>query len=761
MKTKASFPILVSRIAPVVAALSFFTAGSAQADSAGVTALNAKLATIPGMKVGTTVATAKAADLFYALTLALNDPSVLPSNATATQFANLVESALQLDGAGKFRKDSSKIAGQVIATAIANNNITDGAVIGLITERILNVNAGNTKAALTPAGKGFALAGALKAAGPNAAGLIGSELGGVTAGDFSGTTADVGILLSNTAKALGTSAANAAKSVEAFVTTFLNEELTTDADRKAQAEAAAVVVAAKTPAAAGSILGGYIGTLATPSDATLQTAAQDYVTNSKLAKALGDILAYTMNNHSDKDALFTTLATGRKDGALIAQGLLRAGSTSEATATIAAFIATTPDRVKTAGIVAAGSGDDEAKLATIVSAISTGTGIDDLRARPAIGSAVISAIAALNPEAADAVVRALIDTGAYASDTARNTLGATIAPKVKSFSAVGYMAAGIAEENISHGTAAPTAAVATAVAVMAKSAKAATDIAYRTAQISGVTDKTAYAVSLANAAPKFSLNAAVGASLADQSLAGAITKAVINHAPATDKGTVAKAAVIAGAVATAVDEERAADIAFSVGELVSVKGTGVGRPVKESAFKALATALGKAIQSKPGVTTENRGDELEEVAALLTKGIIDAFGAAPTEAKVAAARDKAILGVGTTILKLLAKGYKDISKTVTPIANQTSADGIIGSIALTVRSGIGSSAALLTAGAGLEKALVKLAGAKGSANLANANQALVDVRAGLAAAVTGPNAFEDGTLGIADLNDKETDKRNR
>ena len=765
MKTKTSFPILVSRIVPVVAALSLFAVGTAQADPAGVAAINNKLATIPGIKAGTTVVTAKSADLLYALTLALEALPSNPNAADKAQFANLVESALQETG-GKFRKDSSKIAGQIIATAIANNKIADPDVISAITNAVINVNPSNSKAALTPLGKGVALAGALKASSPTIAPTIGTNLGGAV---FTGTAADAGLLLSNTAKALGSSAGNAALTFEAFVTNFLSAEITgatADADRKTQAELAAVAaVKAKAPAAAGSILGGYIGTLGTLNDGALKTAAQGYLANKNLATALGDILAFTMNGYSvnGKDELLTELSTGRKDGALLAQGLLRAGSAGEAAATTAAFLATVPDRVKTAGIVTAGSGNDESKLAAIVTALATGTGIDNLTVRPAIGAAVISSIAALNPEAADAAVSALIDTGGFAAldHAGRNALGAAIAPKVKSFAAVGYMAAGIAEKNILQGAVAQTAAVDTAKAlILAKKVKAFTDIAHRIAAISGV-DKLAFADSLADAAPKFALNVAVGASLADQTQAGVITKAVINHAPTTDTGTLKKAALIAGKVAEAVDEERAADIAFSVGELVSVKGLGAGKPVKETAFAALATALGKAIQAKPGVTTANRGDELEEVAALLTKGIIDTFGAAPTDAKVAAARDKAIVGVGTAILKLLAKGAKDLSKTVTPIANQTSADGIIGSIALTVRSGIGQSAALLTAGAGLEKALLKLAGAKGSANLANANQALVDVRAGLTAAITGPNAFEDGTLGIADLNDKETDKRNR
>ena len=702
------------------------------------------------------------ANLIHALCLALDN---LPANATNTQIADLVASALQTDAAGKFRKDKDKIAGQLIATAIANNNITDGALIGAITEKVLNVNSGNARAALTLVGKGAALAGALKASSPTAAALIGAELGGTAAGDFGGTPADVGILLSKTAIALGTSAAKSAQSVEAFVTSFLNDEFPTDADRKAQAEAAAVAVAAKIPAAAGSILGGYIGTLGTPTDALLKTTADGYLANKKLAKALGDILAYTMNGHSDKDALFTALSTDRKDKALLAQGLLRAGSPAEAPATIAAFLATTPDRVKTAGIVAAGSGDNEAKLRTIVSAIAAGQ--EALAAKPAIGAAVITAIGVLNPEAADAAVIAIIETDAtaFTSDAARNTLGASIAPRVKSFAAVGWMAAGIAEKNISLNGADPTAtALATATAlILTKKVNAGTDIAYRTAAISGVTNKLDFAKRLADAAPKFSLNAAVGASLADQSLAGPITKAVINHAPTTDLASIKKAGAIAGAVATAVDEERAAEIAFHVGSLVSLKGAVAGKPVKESTFKTLATALAKAIQAKPNATTLNKMDEAGELAALLTNAIIVAYGGdGQTDARLRAARDKAIIATGSAILKLLSKKSVEESKYL--LADQSAAEDIAGSIAYTIHKALPTYRdSILAAGGALEKSFLKLSGKKLTADYeatVNSLKKVRDKEAGFDA------VFEDGTLTpsatdpLNQFNDKETDKRN-
>lgn len=747
--------ILCRQIIPAFAALSMF-ASSAQADSAGVTLINSKLATIPGLKLGTNVLTAKSTDLIYALTLALDS---LPSTATATEIGNVVEAALETVG-GKARKDKDKIAGQIIATAIANNNITDAAVIAQITKDVVYVNSGGGKTELTATGKASALAGALKAANPAASEAIGAALGGV---EFTGAAADVATFLANTSKALSTSAPKAAPSLEAFTKGFLTDEFTTDADRKTQAEAAAALVASKTPAAAGGILGGYVATLTAPGDAALATLAGAYVGNSKLAKALGDILAYTMDGHSDQSALFTTLSATAKDKALVAQGLLRAGSVGEATDTMAAFIATSPDRVKTAGVVAAGNGNSEPKLTTIVTALANGQ--DATKAKPAIGAAVISSIGILNPESADTAIKALIATGGFADATSRNTLGATIAPKVKAYSAVGYMAAGIAELNIgaTTGATAQGLAVTTVNAIMSKASKAATDVVYRTAELSAIASKPEFAAAVATANSKFALNAAVGASLASQLDSGAITAAVIRTAAKT---TLAKAPLIAGAVAAAVDEERAAEVLFSVGGLVSETGTVSGKPLKASAFKTLAKSLATAIQKKPNVTTSNRADELGEIAALLTDAVISAYGTlADTDIKKIAARNKAIVAVGTEVLKALSKKPVEESKTL--LADKSSSADIAGSVALTIRNAAGLSGtqetALLAAGGALEKALAKLAGKTGSAEFTGVTGALSDVRSGAAAALAG---YEDGTLrtGAAlsvDFNDKETDKRNR
>ena len=736
--------ILTRGIAPAVVALSLVAAGTALADPAGVALINLKLGTIPGLKAGTTVATAKSDSLLYALTLALD---TLPSNATAAQYAALVEAALQKDGASKFRKDKDKIAGQVIATAIANNKITDPLIIAAITKAVFNVNTGDANAALTIVGQGVALSGALKAASPSAATEIGKALGGSTGGEFTG---DVVALLSNTAKALGTSSGKAAGSLEAFSKDFLLEETVDTAARKAQAEAAAVA-STKTPAAAGSILGGFIGSLGAQTDTQLRDAGLAYVANSKLAKALGDVLAYTMDGHTSKATLLNDLlgASGLKDAGkpLVAQGVLRAGTFADASSVMDAYLATNPDRAKVAGAVVAGNGDNEVKLSIIVSKLAMGQSAT----AAAIGAAVISSVGVLNPESADAAINALFAGAGITDNTARLNIGVAIAPKVKSYSAVGFMAAGIAELNVSD-------ASNIANKIMSKASKAATDIAYRIADLSSITNKQTFAVQLATANNKFSLNAAVGASLADEANAGAITAAVIQ----SNKVGVAKAPLIAGAVAIAVDEERASEVAYRVGELISETGAGA-KPIKASAFKTLAAALAKAMQTKPNVTTKNRADEEGEQAALLTNAIIQAFGGSgQTDATKIKARNKLITAVGTAILKALSKKPVEESKTL--LADQSAAADIAGSIALTISSSnlpADQRTALLATGGILEKAFLKLAGKAGLPDSNALKGAIADVNNSVPAALAG---YEDGTL-FAQLattfNDKETDKRNR
>jgi hypothetical protein len=306
-------------------------------------------------------------------------------------------------------------------------------------------------------------------------------------------------------------------------------------------------------------------------------------------------------------------------------------------------------------------------------------------------------------------------------------------------------------------------AVATTNAIMAKAAKAATDVVYRTAELSAISSKSGFAAAVALGNPKFALNAAVGASLASQADAGAITAAVILTGAKT---TLAKAPLIAGAVASAVDEERAAEVLFSVGGLVSETGAVAGKPLKAAAFKTLAKSLAVAIQKKPNVTTLNRADELGEIAALLTDAVVTAYGTlADTDTKKIAARNKAIAAVGAEVLKALSKKPVEESKAL--LADKSSSADIAGSIALTIRNAAGVSTAqetaLLAAGGVLEKALSKLAGKAGTADFTGVTTAIADVRSGSATALAG---YEDGTLrsgaALSDLfNDKETDKRNR
>jgi hypothetical protein len=135
--------------------------------------------------------------------------------------------------------------------------------------------------------------------------------------------------------------------------------------------------------------------------------------------------------------------------------------------------------------------------------------------------------------------------------------------------------------------------------------------------------------------------------------------------------------------------------------------------------------------------------------------------------KKIAARDKAIAAAGAEILKALSKKPVEESKAL--VADQSAADDIAGSIALTIKnSGIpaGQVTTLLNPLASkgvLEKAFGKYAGKVGTADSLALFQAISDVRTGAAGIDA---AFEDGNRNTAaDLlnifNDKETDKRNR
>jgi hypothetical protein len=321
--------------------------------------------------------------------------------------------------------------------------------------------------------------------------------------------------------------------------------------------------------------------------------------------------------------------------------------------------------------------------------------------------------------------------------------------------------AGQAVEEILNGSTNVDTAADAAALIMAKGSKAATDIARNVALIPGINaDSIDFARELANANKKFVLNAAVGVSMADDGNSAGITLAAITHDPA-DKAALAGAAKTAGAVTLAVDVEQGTLIAHALGGATSATGTGAGKPLKLSQIPAIAAALAKSIQTKIGVKTVNRMDELGELGAILTHHVINLF---TNDTKGQAARSKMIATIGSNIIKSLSK--KELNDQRTQAADLTEAEDVAGSIAQAIFDFAGldqaTKDALLADGGTLVKALMKSAGK----TYASAVDAAFDlVRAGNAGVryETGtPGLVTDGSIktDIKDqLNDPETDNR--
>ncbi len=766
---KSAHSPCVSRILPALAVLTLaLTGGNALASVAGRAAINAKLtpANIPTLNVGVIydAATAKQPDLLLALALALEDPA--NSGLTAAEIA---EGALEPSASLKTRSDKDKVAGQIIATAISSRNLASNAAqLASVTAAVFNVNGANlnTKLRLTDAGKAIAFAAAIKSTGTDSAG---NDIGKAVATVYSG---DLATLLTNTTKALGTSSAAASGALQNAVDGLFDQGAVVAGNRQAFTRLVAEKIAATNPSAAGSLYGGLV--LNNPNsqytgDTGLQTLAQDFLSDAKLAKAYGEILATTMGAHTNKASLantLTNLAPAQKlpTKSLIVQGILRAGTSTDVSGIINAVIGGVADRAGFAGIVSVGNGGDATKLDAIVKKISDN---QDVTAKTKIGAAVIGAIGTPTPSAANTATKAIFDSagGGFTDDASRTKFGTDNVAKVKSFAAAGYMASAIAERNIADSANKANDAADIAVALMAKGSKAATDIAQQISALSTITDRAAFAELISDKNKKFVQNAAVGISITDPTNSETITYRAITHDVTLvgtklvgDVAALANAPVIAGAVASAVDEEKAADIGATLANAMSNNGTTAGKPIKLSTAATLATALSKAIQNKPGVKTTNRMDELGEVTAAIVSGILGKNGSDTAGLKK---ESSLITAVGNAVLKTLSE--IPVNETRTALADQSEARDIAGSIAQTIFAASNTlvpaaqkntllgvlNGGTHTQGA-LEKAFLKLAGKKNTTDYNNVIQAFQDVLTGAGAA-----KFETGSV-----NDKETDTKN-
>ena len=765
---KSTRSLCVSRMLPAVAALTLaLTAGDALASVQGRAAINAKLtpANIPTLKVNGDAATATQANLLLALALALEDPA--NSGLTAAEIA---EGALELNALLKTRKDKDKVAGQIIATAVASRDLADDAVqLAAVTAAVFNVNGSNSNNTLklTSAGQATALAGALKSADDASAGnSIGQSLAPVFIGDLA-------LLLVNTSKALGTSTATASEALQNAVDGFFDQNEIPAANRQSFIKSTAEKIAKTNPEAAGALYGGLV--LNNPNgsftgNANLQSLAIDALGDPKLANAQAEIIASTMSFHTDKGALTQLLTAGKSDAvqSLIVEGLIRAStSTAEVQTVLDTFLVpgAVADLSKFAGIVAKGSGNDLNAIEKIVKEIAADK---DVSTKTKIGLSVIVAIGRDTPNAAATVTKAIFDSdgASFADDASRTKFGTDNVAKIKSFAAAGYMASAIAERNIADSVNKANDAAQIAVDIMAKGPKAATDIAQQISALSSITDRVGFADLISDKNKKFVQNAAVGISITDPNNAEFITHKAITHDYALvgtkligDTAALGKAATIAGAVASAVDEEKAADIGLKLADAMSVNGTKtIDKPIKLSSATALATSLAKAIQAKPGVKTTNRMDELGEIAAAIVKNILGKNG---TDAKALSTESKLISGLGTAILKTLSKTSLSDKRDLK--ADQTEARDIAGSIAQTIFAAsttdvpatqkntlLGVLTGATHTQGSLEKAFLKYSGKKGTSDYLAVTQAFQDVLNG-----AGAGKYETGSV-----NDKETDTKN-
>ncbi len=336
---------------------------------------------------------------------------------------------------------------------------------------------------------------------------------------------------------------------------------------------------------------------------------------------------------------------------------------------------------------------------------------------------------------------------------------------------------------------------------IAKSApKAVTGLAFKMAGLADVPETFAASLALRLSAQVGAV--AVGSALANPDLSGEVVRRVIGAVGSDGKSPFAvQATTIASSVAKAVSIEETADIAASVGSLLSVSGA-----VNLSQAVPLATALAQSINTKliPVALqvrswqdqTWNRADELGELAAVMVNAVLNksvrgSDGLSPTERDLIIGIGKAIIGVlsvkqGIPGLTELADHSSPTAASGTSVATPAVAY-IVGSIAQTIsyssvlttaqKSFLLSNSAVVS-GVTVEKALADFVAGRFSGAVAVSYRKMVadafaDVRAaGLGNLVAGDRKIGAGGVKEADsvltgkyevgsVNDPETQYTNR
>lgn len=663
---------LLTLIVPAFAAMTLVWSGvSAHATVAqGQAAINAKLSAFaldlqedpdqnndnkPAVKA-TTSASAKAAELILAICAAMEDPA----NNGITDPSDFVAGALQLDVNGKKRGDADKIIALILDQAIKSRNLAGDKVkiADMIEQASLVTIAG--KSALSVKGLASAIGQGLKSATDASTGEeIALQLEARIEAQADRTKT---VAAAVQAAATGTGA-NVA-SVKSFMDRLF-DQATLSGTRTTAAISVAKLLK-KAPAAVGEVIAGAAVDL---TDRTaVQQVAADALLDKAVAASAADVVSsvgakfLSLVGAGDAQTFANALALGKdeKTKAGIAAGAIEVGTLAQATLIFNDLRAGAKDLLTFAANSSVGN--DDQKVAAITTEAAT-AGADKTK----LGVKIIGTISSTNPEAADAVAQALIDSGGFASLDSKKILAANLAKAAKTSTAAGAAAAGVASKtsgSVSDRTDIANAAIKAA-------AKSVSSISMQIGlQFGTSADRITFAGNVAAANTGKAADVAVGVSMADPTQSDQIVDRIVVLEKV--KGAAAK---VVEAVARAVDVEEVAEIVTMVSTHFTLDGKAPGA-LKASTAVAIAAAAAKAINSKPGVSTANRADEKGEVAASMVGQIALNAG---LDLKT---RTKLITGIAQSVIKALSK--KETVDIKNEAADLTFAAGIAGDIAFTL-----------------------------------------------------------------------------
>lgn len=661
---------LITLIAPVLAAAALGVNSLQATPLQGQTAINAKLdafiidySTDPNPdvtkgKVPTNV-TAKPADLLLAIAAVLEDPG------NTLSAADVIAGALLPDVSTKTRGDRDKVIASMIDQAIKSTNIAgNGAQIAALVQAVLDTNFTNQKLGLTNAGRAAAIGQALKSSTDPLTGDLIADQQRVK-DSFTAFTKPkdaqkfAATILLNASTGSGANAG----AVGSFIDSLFDSNTLSNADRLNNGIAIAKLVKKSNAAVGATILGALYDA---PNAATAQAGAIAALNKTHgLQAAANDITSAAAgviraNGGTTTDVV--NLANALRDDAGVAadvktRGGIAGGAIAVANAGDATVIYNNlAPTDKAANVITFASlaavNNDDTRVTTITTLAKGFAGIDKAK----LGAAIITAISLTNPQSADAVGAVLGADGSLAN---KDALAASLAKGAKSSAAAGGAAAGVASILPETGANSKTSVAIAANKAASKFISNITmSIGQQLVEIGQATKLTTFAAALTGANTGKAPDIATGASLANPIYSDQIVDKVVFLPGGKIKGSAAK---VVQAVSMATDVEEIAEIVTQVSTHFTGDGKAAGAITADNALKvstaaAIATAAAKAIQSKSGVKTANRRDELGETAASIVGQLIDGFKNNNLVLKKGSADlAKLISSVTSNIIKTLSK----------------------------------------------------------------------------------------------------------